>query len=85
MSSLPVTVINAPGGAQARPATVTVTLYGPRSLVDAITPADVNVVVDYHSKPEGPQRFTPQVSLAANYADKVMVRAVEPPTLRVRP
>jgi len=85
LSSLPVTVINAPGGAQARPATVTVTLYGPRSLVDAITPADVNVVVDYHSKPEGPQRFTPQVSLAANYADKVMVRAVEPPTLRVRP
>jgi YbbR domain-containing protein len=85
LSNLPVTLINAPGGAQAKPATVTVTLYGPRSLIDALTPADVNVVVDYHSKPAGPQRFTPEVSLSVNYADKVMVRAVEPPTIRVRP
>jgi YbbR domain-containing protein len=85
LSNLPVTIINAPGGAKARPATVTVTLYGPRSLVDAVTPVDVNVVVDYKSEPASPDRFTPHVSLAANYADKVMVRAVEPPTIRVRP
>ncbi len=85
LSSLPVTIINAPGGAQAKPATVSVTLHGPRSLVDAVTPADVNVVVDYKSEPLGPGRFAPRVSLGSNYADKVTVSATEPPAIRVRP
>ncbi|HKP13645.1 MAG TPA: CdaR family protein, partial [Blastocatellia bacterium] len=85
LSGLPVTVINGPGGARAAPAAVAVTFYGPRSLVDALTPADITVVVDYKSEAVGPGRFTPQINLAPNYADKVMVRAVEPAAVRVRP
>ena len=85
MSGLPVTLINASGGAKARPATVTVTLYGPRSLVDAITPEDVTVAVDYKSEPASPYRFKPTVALSAAYADKVVVHSVEPATIQVRP
>ena len=85
LSGLPVTLINAPGGAKARPATVTVTLYGPRSLVDAITPDDVTVAVDFKSEPANPNRFKPEVTLTAAFADKVMVRSIEPATVQVRP
>lgn len=85
LSNLPVTIINAPGGSLVRPKTVSVRLYGPRSLVGAITPADVNVIVDYQYGPTGPRRFTPEVKLAANYADKVVVRTIEPPSIRVLP
>jgi YbbR domain-containing protein len=85
LTGLPVTLINAPGGARPRPATVTVTLYGPRSLVDAITAADVTVAVDYKSEPVAPSRFKPDVSLSAAFADKVMVRAIEPATIQAHP
>jgi YbbR domain-containing protein len=84
LTGVPVTLVNAPGGARAIPAMLTITLYGPRSLVDAITPADVFAVVDYKST-ESNNRFTPQINLAPNYADKVTVRALEPPTVRIRP
>ena len=85
LMGLPVTVMGGPGGAQARPATVAVTLYGPRSLIDAITPADINVIVNYHSAPAGTKRFTPEVSLGASFVDKVTVHALEPETVRVQP
>jgi YbbR domain-containing protein len=85
LAGLPVTIINAPGGAAAIPKTVAVTLYGPRSLAEAITPADVSVVVDYRSEPTDPHRFAPEVRLAASYVDKVIVRATLPPAIRVRP
>lgn len=85
LSNLAVTLVNAPGGAKVRPATVTVTLYGPRSLVEAITPDDLSVTVDYKSAPAAPFRFKAEVSLSAAFADKVMVRAVEPATIHVRP
>lgn len=85
LTNLPITVINAPGGARAIPATLNVTFYGPRSLIEALTPADVTVVVDYRSQATSPGHFTPQINLAPNYADKVTPRTVEPPTIRVRP
>ncbi|MFL6215297.1 MAG: CdaR family protein [Blastocatellia bacterium] len=85
LTGLPLTLINAPGGARAIPAMLTVTFYGPRSLVDDITPADISAVVDYKAEPAGANHFTPQIDFTPNYADKVMVRAVEPPTVRVRP
>ncbi len=85
LSGVPVTLINGPGGARTRPATVTVTLYGPRSLIDQITIADLSVTADFKSEPVGPNRFKPEVSLTAAFADKVMVRAVEPATIQVRP
>jgi YbbR domain-containing protein len=84
LTNVPVALINAPGGARAIPSMMTVTLYGPRSLVDAITPGDITAVVDYKLIPVGQTRFTPQINLSANYADKIMVRTVEPPTVRVR-
>jgi YbbR domain-containing protein len=85
LTNLPVSVINAPGGALANPKTVAVTLYGPRSLVEAITPVDVNVIVDYRNVPTDPTHFTPEVRLAANYADRVIIRALQPLAIRVRP
>ena len=85
LTNVPVTLINAPGGARAIPLMLMVTLYGPRSLVDQITPADITAMVDYKPTPAGPNRFTPQIILGANYTDKMMVRTVEPPTVRVRP
>jgi hypothetical protein len=85
LSGIPLTLINAPGGARAIPGTLTVTFYGPRSLIDALTPADVTAVVDYKSQTAGSPRFTPQITLSPAYADKVMVHAIEPPTVRVRP
>lgn len=85
MTNLPVTVISGPPGAQARPAMVTVTLFGPRSLVDAMTAADIEIVVNYHSELAVAQRFTPEVNLSANFADKITVRAVSPASVRLRP
>lgn len=85
LANLPVSVINAPGGALASPKTVAVTLFGPRSLIEAITPADISVIVDYRNGPTDPTRFTPEVRLAATYADRVIVRAIQPPAIRVRP
>jgi YbbR domain-containing protein len=85
LSGVPVTLVNAPGGARATPLTLTLTLYGPRTMVDAITPGDISAVVDYKSAQAGSNRFIPQINLAPNYADKVTVRALEPPTVRVRP
>lgn len=85
LTGLPVTVLNGPAGAQPKPATITLTLYGPRSLIDAITPADITVVVNYHSEPAGAQRFTPEVVLGPGFVDKVTVRAFEPATVRVQP
>ena len=85
LTGVPVTLINAPGGARAIPLTLTITLYGPRSMVDAITPDDIAAVVDYKSPQASAKRFTPQINLAPSYADKVTVRALEPPSVRVRP
>ena len=59
--------------------------FAPRSLVDGITPDDVTVAVDFKSEPVSPNRFKPEVTLTAAFADKLMVRSIEPATVQVRP
>ena len=84
LTNVPVAVLNAPAGARALPSTVTVTVFGPQSLIQAISQADVNVSVDYRNDSIGRQNFQLKATIAANYADKIVVRNLEPTTVHVR-
>ncbi|HKP86219.1 MAG TPA: CdaR family protein [Blastocatellia bacterium] len=81
---VPVVLFNAPPGAQPQPKYVNVTLVGPRSAVDELTSADVNVAVDLQAEGSGPRLFTPKVTISPNHSDKVNARAVEPAHIRVK-
>jgi len=81
ISDVPVAVLGAPARARAIPKFVNVTVYGARSLLAGMTIADLSVSVDYQ---DGGDSFTPRVTLSPEYADSVVVRSVEPKTVRVR-
>ena len=79
--NVPVVLFGAPARARAIPRFVTVTVYGPRSAVDAISSADVNVGIEYRA---GSGMFTPKAAVSPDFADRVVVRSIEPPKVRVR-
>lgn len=81
IDDVPVAVFGAPSRARAVPRFVKVTVYGARSSIAEITVADVSVGVEYHS---GSTTFTPRVTLSPVFAERVVVRSVEPKTVRVR-
>lgn len=81
IDDVPVAVFAAPARARAIPRFVKVTVYGARSILADMTVADVNVGVEYQN---GSRMFTPRVTLSPGFADRVVVRSVEPKTVRVR-
>jgi YbbR domain-containing protein len=81
IDDVPVALFGAPARARAMPRFVKVTVYGARSILAGMTVADLSVGVEY----QGPTRiFTPSVTLSPGLADRVVVRSVEPKTVRVR-
>lgn len=81
IDNVPVAVFGAAPRARAIPRFVKVTVYGPRSTLSEITVADVSVGVEYQS---GSTMFAPRVTLSPVFADRVVVRSVEPKMVRVR-
>jgi len=60
-----------------------VTIYGASSAVDAITPEDIIVSVDYSSTGRA-REVAPVATISQTYADRVSVRSVLPRSVRVR-
>ncbi|MEK6320398.1 MAG: CdaR family protein [Acidobacteriota bacterium] len=81
INNVPVALFGASGRARPMPRFVKVTLYGARSALDEMTASDVSVAVEYRG---GSGAFTPRVTLSPGFTDRVVVRSVEPQTVRVR-
>lgn len=81
IDKVPITLVGAPPRARALPSFITVTVYGPRSIVDAIDIGDLSGTIDYEP---GSRVFTPKVTLGPGLADGVVVRSIEPQKVRVR-
>ena len=81
IDDVPVAVFGAPPRARAIPRFVKVTVYGARSTLAEMTAADLNVGIEYQG---GAQMFTPRVTLSPVFAERVVVRSVEPKMVRVR-
>lgn len=82
IENVPVTLTGAPARASVLPRFVRVTVYGPRSVVDAMTTGDVEANAEYQTRGSSTD---PTVTLSPAIADRgVVVRSVEPPKVRVR-
>lgn len=81
IANVHVTVLDAPPRIRSAPATVSVTVYGPRSVVDSLTAGDLDTSVIYQ---RGVRDFAPKVKLSLDLADRVVVRSVRPQRIRVR-
>jgi YbbR domain-containing protein len=81
IDNVPVSVLGAPARARAIPRFLRVTVYGARSAVDTITPADISAVIEYQVRS---LLFTPRITLSPGFADRVVVRSIEPQQVRVR-
>jgi len=81
INDVPVTLVGAPSRARALPRAVSVTLYGPRSAVEALKAGDLSAVVEYQ---RGARMLAPSIKLPPDYGDRVAVRAVEPQKVRIR-
>jgi YbbR domain-containing protein len=76
-----VAVLGAPPRVRAFPATVSVTVYGPRSAVDSLIAGDLNASVEYQ---RGVRDVVPKIKLSLDLADQVVVRSIEPQRVRLR-
>lgn len=81
IANVPVTVLDAPPRIRAVPATVSVAVYGPRSVVDSLTAGDLDTSVVYQ---RGVRDVAPKVKLSLDLADRVVVRSVQPQRIRIR-
>jgi YbbR domain-containing protein len=81
IDNVPVAVFGAPPRTRAIPRFVKVTVFGARSVLAEMTVADVSVGVEYQG---GSRTFTPRVTLSPIFAERVVVRSVEPTTVTVR-
>ena len=79
--NVPVALFDAPARARVFPRSVRVTVFGPHSDVDAMTAADLNAGVQYQA---GSRSISPKVTVSPGFADRVVVRSVEPGTVRAR-
>ncbi len=84
LDRVPVTIINAPADLFISPKFVRLTLFGGRSVMDAITPEDVSAIIDYAAAPEKTGEFTPKIEISPAYASRVEVRSYEPKIIRVK-
>ena len=78
---VPVALFDALPRARVFPRSVRVTVFGPHSDVDAMSLADLNVGVQYQP---GSRPISPKVTVSPSFADRVVVRSVEPATVRAR-
>ncbi len=78
---VPVALFDAPPKARVLPRSVRVTVFGPHSDVDSMSKADLNVGVQYQA---GARSIAPKVTVSPSFADRVVVRSVEPGTVRAR-
>jgi YbbR domain-containing protein len=81
IGNVPVVLFGAPARAVALPRLVKVTVRGPRSVLDELTASEISVAVEYRG---GTQSFTPKVTLSPAFAERLVVRSVEPENVRVR-
>jgi YbbR domain-containing protein len=81
IDNVPIALFGAPLRARPLPKFVKVTVQGTRSALDELTASDLSVAVEYRS---GSHVFTPRVTLSPAFAERIMVRSVEPRTVRVR-
>ena len=81
IDKVPVALFGAPARAHAIPRFVTVTIYGPGTLVDELTVSDVSAGIEYQA---GSRTFSPRITLAPKFAEHVTVRSVAPKTVRIR-
>ena len=65
------------------PATIRVTIRGPASLIDGLTPSDFLVSVDHSTRPWRDREVTPAVTLQ-KHADQIEIISVMPRTIRIR-
>jgi hypothetical protein len=84
-SQIPVIVTGpAPPGARAYPENVTVTLYGPSSIIDSLKPENLVVSVQYQPGAGATHKYVPNVLLPAVQSDSVQVASIDPREVRVR-
>jgi YbbR domain-containing protein len=84
-SQIPVIITGpAPPGARAYPENVTVTLFGPRSIIDSLKPENLVVSVQYEPGGGATHKYVPNVLLPAVQSDSVQVTSIEPREVRVR-
>lgn len=81
IDNVPVTLSGAPLRARPFPKVISVTVYGPRSNVDALDVTDIGAVIEYQP---GLRVLTPKITLPPGVSDSVVVRSIEPPKVRVR-
>lgn len=81
IDNVPVALSGAPGRARPMPRFVKVTVYGARSAVDEMSASDLSAAVEYRA---GSSSFTPKVIVSPAFAERIVVRSVEPQTVRVR-
>jgi hypothetical protein len=81
IENVPVTLTGAPPRARVFPRAVSVTVYGPRSIIDAIDPRDISAVVEYQ---RGSKEMVPKITLPPDLSDGVTLRSVAPQKVRVR-
>ena len=75
--------IRVEGSAKTETAVARVTIFGATSAVNAITPEDITVSVDYSLAGKS-REVAPVVTISDPYADRVSVRSVLPASVRVR-
>lgn len=82
--NVPVVLAGAGPNTRVLPRFVSITVAGPRSLIETLRPADITVSVQFHEEISRSIDVAPSVGLARD-ADRLTVRAVTPATLRVFP
>lgn len=83
LDKVPVTFLNVPPDLQPEPKFARVVILGPPSIVDALTPADIEVVADFATL-TGQSRDLQLVVKFPFHADRLTLRSVEPLAIRVR-
>jgi YbbR domain-containing protein len=81
IENVPVVLLSAPLRARALPRFVKVTVRGTRSTLDELSASDLSAAVEYRG---GTQTYTPKVTLSPAFAERAVVRSVEPQTVHVR-
>ncbi len=83
IDKIPVTFINVPRDVQPLPKFARVVVSGPPSVLDLLTPAEVEVVADYATLTEQ-SRDLKLVVRFPNHTDILTLRSVEPTAIRVK-
>jgi hypothetical protein len=84
LEHVPVVLENAPRGSGSIAGYINVTINGPRSVVDQVTPEDIIATVDYRKDGRRVKNIAPDITLSSAYSDRVVLKSYEPKTLRVK-